>query len=173
MALNIKNLSDPLVCVSAMAVLALPVRVHAAPTINCTQGISFGIFLPICNGTITAQADAASGTNNNGCHSLVGGVIRPGICNVVTTLGTATMNARISFTTTQVQFSNTTGAGLITVDNYRVQTTGGSQVGTHTYSNTLLNPTHTFKVGGRLRFDNAETLGIYNSNFGICVTSVP
>ena len=161
-------------CVSSMAVLAVPSKItRAAPTVNCTQGISFGVFLPQCNGTITVRATAASGTVNNGCHSLVAGVIRAGVCNVVTTLATATMNARITFTTPQVQFSNTTGAGLITLDNYRLQTTGGSQLNTFTYNSTLLNPTHTFKVGGRLRFDNAETLGTYNSNVSICVTSVP
>ncbi|MCI5060572.1 MAG: DUF4402 domain-containing protein [Alphaproteobacteria bacterium] len=163
-----------MVYVSAIAVLAVPARISlAAPTINCTQGINFGVILPSCNGSITARATSASGTNNNGCHSLVSGVIRPGICNAVTTLATATMNARITFTTPQVQFSNTTGAGLITLDNYRIQTGGGSATNTHTFNSALLNPTHTFKVGGRLRFDNAETRGTYNSNVGICVTSVP
>lgn len=161
-------------CVSSLAVLAMPAKiVSAAPTVNCTQNISFGVFLPICNGSITALATPASGTVNNGCHSLIGGVIRPGVCNVVTTLATATMNARITFTTPQVQFSNTMGAGLITLDNYRLETGGGSALNTFTYNSTLLNPTHTFRVGGRLRFDNAETLGTYSSNVSICVTSVP
>lgn len=163
-----------LACISSIAVLAIPSKiVRAAPTISCTQGISFGIFLPLCNGSITVKATAASGTTNNGCHSQVGGVIRPGICNVVTTLATATSNAQITFTTPQVMFSNTTGMGLITLDNYRLQTAGGSQLNTFTYNSTLLNPTHTFKVGGRLRFNNAETLGVYNSNVTICVTLVP
>lgn len=162
------------VCVSSLAVLAVPAKiVKAAPTVNCTQGISFGTFLPVCTGNITVRATPASGTANNGCNSNIGGVIRAGICNVITTLATATMNARITFTTPQVQFSNTTAAGLITLDNYRLETAGGSQLNTFTYNSTLLNPTHTFKVGGRLRFDNAETLGSYNSNVSICVTSVP
>jgi hypothetical protein len=163
-----------LACVSSLAVLAVPSKIlRAAPTINCTQNISFGVFLPLCNGSITVRGTSASGTTNNGCHSLVAGAIRPGVCNVVTTLVTATSNARITFTTPQVQFSNTTGAGLITLDNYRLQTTGGSQLNTFTYNSTLLNPTHTFKVGGRLRFDNGETLGVYNSNVTLCVTLVP
>ena len=161
--------------ISALSVLAVPSKiVSAAITINCTQGISFGVFLPSCNGSITVRATAASGTTNNGCHSLVGGVIRPGICNVVTTaMATATMNARITFTTPMVQFSNTTGAGLITLDNYRLETAGGDVLNTFTYNSTLLNPTHSFKVGGRLRFDNAETLGIYNSSVNIVVTAIP
>ena len=169
-----KSSWDTIVYVSAIAVLAMPVKiVSAAMTVNCTQGISFGTFLPTCNGTITSKATAASGTNNNGCHSLVAGVIRPGVCNVVTTLGTATMNGRITFTTPNVMFSNTMGGGLVTIDNYRIQTAAGSVLNTHTFTSALINPTHTFKVGGRLRFNNAETLGIYNSNFGICVTAVP
>ena len=163
-----------LACVSSLAVLAVPTKVvQAMPTINCPQNISFGVFLPICNGNITVNATSGSSTANNGCHSLVAGAIRPGQCNIVTTLATATMNARITFSTTQVQFSNTAGGGLITLDNYRLQTAGGSQLNTFTYNNTLLNPTHTFKVGGRLRFDNAETLGVYNSSVNIIVTSVP
>ena len=163
-----------LACVSSIAVLAIPSKiVRAAMTVNCTQGISYGVILPLCAGSITVRATAASGTVNNGCHSLVAGVIRPGICHVGTTLGTATMNARLTFTTPQVQFSNTTGGGLITLDNYRLQTAGGSQLNTVTYNSTLINPTHTFKVGGRLRFDNAETLGIYNSSVNIIVTAIP
>lgn len=163
-----------LACVSSLAVLAIPTRMATAmPTINCTQNISFGVILPVCTGSITAQATSGNGTLNNGCHSLVAGAIQPGICSVVTTLATATMNARITFTTPQVQFSNTAGGGLITLDNYRLQTAGGSQLNTFTYNNTLLNPTHSFKVGGRLRFNNAETLGVYNSSVNIIVTSVP
>ena len=110
---------------------------------------------------------------NNGCHSQIGGVIRPAICNIQTTLGTATMDARITFTTPNVQFSNTTAAGLITLDNYLIQTAGGSVLNTHTFNSSLLNPTHTFRVGGRLRFDNAETKGLYNSNVNIVVTAIP
>ena len=162
-------------CVSAIAVMAVPSKiVHAAITINCTQSISFGTILPLCNGNITVQATVASNTANNGCHSLVAGAIRAGVCNVVTTaLPTATENARITFTAPQVQFSNTLGGGLITLDNYRLQTGGGSQLNSFTYNATLLNPTHSFKVGGRLRFDNAETLGNYNSNASIVVTGIP
>ena len=164
-----------IVTVSALAALAIPAkRANAVMTINCTQGVNFGTFLPLCNGTITSRATAASGTINNGCHSLIAGVIRPGICIAQTTaLPTAVSDARITFTTSQVQFSNTGGAGLITLDNYRIQTGGGSQLNTHTFTSALLNPTHTFKVGGRLRFDNAETLGIYNSSVVITVTAIP
>lgn len=164
-----------LACISSIAILAVPSKiVSAAMTVNCTQGISYGIFLPQCNGSITVQATAASGTINNGCHSQVGGVMRAGICNVVTTaLPTATMDARITFTTPNVTFSNTMGAGLITVDNYRLQTGGGSALNTFTYNSTLLNPTHTFKIGGRLRFNNGETLGVYNTNLNLCVTAIP
>lgn len=169
------NSRQALACVSSIAVLAIPSKIaSAAITINCTQGISFGVFLPLCSGTITVRATAASNTINNGCHSQVGGVIRPGICNVITTAApTATMDARITFSTPQVQFSNTMGAGLITLDNYRLQTAGGDQLNTVTYNSTLLNPTHTFKVGGRLRFDSAETLGVYNSSVDIIVTAIP
>ena len=163
-----------LACISSLAVLSAPPKiVHAAPTINCTQGISYGVFLPSCNGEITVRATAASGTINNGCHSQIAGVVRAGMCNAVTTLATATMDARITFTTPQVQFNNTTGAGLITLDNYRIQTAGGSQLNTHTFAATLLNPTHSFRIGGRLRFDATEMLGSYNNNVGICVTSIP
>ena len=113
-------------------------------------------------------------TVNNGCHSLVGGVIRPGVCNVVTTaLATATSNARVSFTGASVAFSNTAGGGLVTIDNYRLETGGGSVLGSFTYNSTLLNPTHSFRVGGRLRFDNGETNGTYNTNFNVCVTAIP
>jgi len=147
--------------------------VSAAPTISCTQNISFGVILPSCDGNITVRGTPASMTVNNGCHSLVAGAIRPAICNVMTTLGTAVSDARITFSTPQVQFSNTTGAGLITLDNYRLQTAGGSQLNTVTYNSTLLNPTHSFRVGGRLRFNDAETLGVYNSNVNIIVTAIP
>lgn len=163
-----------MVCVSALAFLSAPLRIaKAAPTISCSQGISFGIFLPSCNGSITVRATPGSGTMNNGCHSQVGGVVRPAMCNIQTTLGTATMDARITFTTIQVPFSNTLGAGLITLDNYRLQTAGGSQLNTFTYNAALLNPTHNFRVGGRLRFDNAETLGTYNGSVNIIVTAIP
>jgi len=154
---------ETMVCVSAMAVLALPMRpAIAAPTITCTQNISFGVFLPNCNGNITVRGTAGNGTVNNGCHSQIGGVIRPALCNIQTTLVTATMNARVTFTAPNVQFSNTTGAGLITLDNYLIETGGGSVMNTHTFTATLLNPTHNFRVGGRLSFDNAETRGVYN-----------
>ena len=164
-----------LVCVSSLAALAIPARVaHATITINCTQGISFGTILPNCTGNMTVRGTSASGTLNNGCHSLVGGVIRPAICNIVTTvLPTATSNARITFSTVSVQFSNTMGGGQVTLDNYRLETGAGSVLNTHTYASTLLNPTHTFKVGGRLRFDNAETNGTYNSSVNIIVTAIP
>lgn len=164
-----------MVCVSALAVLSMPVRIaNAAITINCTQAINFGAFLPLCNGTITVRGTSASGTINNGCHSQVAGVIRPGICNVVTTANaTATSNARITFTTPNVAFSNANGSGLITLDNYRLETANGSVLNTHTYASTLLNPTHSFKIGGRLRFNNPEPRGTYNSNVGVVVTAVP
>lgn len=163
-----------LVCVSSLASLAAPANVaNAAITINCTQGISFGTILPNCTGNITVRATPASGTANNGCHSLIGGVIRPAICHISTTLATATMNARITFTTALLQFDNATSAGTITLDNYRLQTGAGSQLNTHTYASTLINPTHTFKVGGRLRFNNAEPNGTYSSSVDIIVTSVP
>lgn len=163
-----------IVCISSIAVLAVPSKiVSAAPTVNCTQGISYGIFLPLCDGSITVKATAASGTTNNGCHSQIGGAVNVGICNIATTLATATMDARVTFTAALATFSNTGGGGLITIDNYRLQTAGGSQVNTATYNAALLNPSHSFKVGGRLRFNNAETLGIYNGTTVICVTSIP
>jgi len=170
-----KSSLQTLVCVSSMALLAAHPKVaHAIITINCTQNISFGVILPNCNGSITVQATPGSGTVNNGCHSLVGGVIRPGICNVVTTaMATATSNARVTFTVGSVAFSNTTGGGLITIDNYRLETGAGSVVGSFTYNSTLLNPTHSFRVGGRLQFDNGETNGTYNTNLNVCVTAIP
>jgi hypothetical protein len=169
-----KNYCNNFVYVSALAVLALhPTIVTAAPNISCTQNISFGAFLPNCTGSITVRGTAASGTMNNGCHSVISGAIRPAICNIATTLATATMDARVTFTAPNIQFSNTTGAGLITLDNYRIQTAGGSVINTHTFTNTLLNPSHSFRVGGRLRFDNAETKGTYNGGIDIVVTSIP
>ena len=165
---------EKIICVSAIAAFALPVQtVIAAPTIICTQNISFGIFLPNCNGSITVRGTPGSATMNNGCHSAMGGAIRPAICNIQTTLATATMDARVTFTAPNVQFSNTTGAGLMTLDNFRIQTAGGSVSNTHTFNNSLLNPSHDFRVGGRLRFDNAETKGAYNSGIDIVVTSIP
>lgn len=163
------------VTVSAFAVLSAPIYVaRAAPTINCTRNISFGAFLPLCNGSITVKGTAGSGTMNSGCHSQVGGVIQPAICAVSTTANpTATQNARITFTAANHQFSNTMGGGQITIDNYLIQTAGGSQLNTHTFSGTLLNPTHTFRVGGRLRFNATEPRGSYSSNFNIVVTAVP
>ena len=83
------------------------------------------------------------------------------------------MDARITFTTAMVQFSNTLGAGDVTIDNYRIQTGGGSAINTFTFNAASLDPTHTFKVGGRLRFSNAETKGTYNTNLTITVTSIP
>lgn len=165
-----------MVCVSALAILATSAKpVKAAITINCTQGISFGTILPLCNGRITVRATSGSATANNGCHSLVGGVIRPGICNVVTTaMATATSDARVTFTAApNTMFSNTTGAGLVTLESFRLETAGGSALNAFTYNSTLLNPTHTFKVGGRLRFDLGETVGTYNTNLSVCVTAIP
>jgi hypothetical protein len=168
------NSLKKLIYVSAIAVLALPPSiVQAAPTITCTQDISFGVFLPSCTGSITVKGTPGSGTMNNGCHSALGGVIQPAMCNIQTTLATATMDARVTFTAPDVQFSNSTGAGLVTLDNFRIQTAGGSVMNTHTFTNTLLNPSHPFRVGGRLRFDNAETRGTYNSGIDIVVTSIP
>lgn len=164
-----------MVAVSAIAVIAMPMKIaHAIITINCTQNIGFGTILPNCTGSITVRATAASGTANNGCHTFIGGVIRAGVCNIVETAGgTATMNGRITFTTPAFQFSNTAAAGQVTLDNYRLQTGAGSAVNTFTYNSTLINPTHTFKIGGRLRFDNAETAGTYNSAINVVVTAIP
>lgn len=169
-----KNLPK-LVCVSALALLSVPLKqAHAILTIACSQNISFGTILPSCTGNVTVRATAASGTINNGCHTLVSGAIRPGTCIVSTTaLPLAVSDARITFTTTQVQFSNTAGGGQVTLDNYRLQTGAGSQLNSFTYNRTLVNPTHTFKVGGRLRFDNAEPNGNYSSNVNIIVTAIP
>jgi hypothetical protein len=152
-----------MVCVSAIAVIAAPMRqLQAAPTINCTRPISFGTFLPVCNGSITVRATAGSATVNNGCHSFVAGGVQPAICSVQTTLATALQDARITFTAPQLQF-----------DNYLIQTAGGSQANTHTFSAALLNPTHSFKVGGRLRFSLGEPKGSYSNTINIVVTSVP
>lgn len=165
-----------MVCVSAIALLATSAKTaKAAITINCTQGVDFGVILPLCSGRITVRATSGSGTANDGCHSLVAGVIRPGICNVVTTaMATATSNARVTFTAApNTMFSNTTGAGLVTFESFRLQTGGGSALNVFTYNSTLLNPTHTFKIGGRLRFDLGETVGTYNTNLTLCVTAIP
>ena len=162
-----------MVYVSALALLAPIKMVSAAPTISCTRNISFGRFLPLCNGNITVRASSGSGTANNGCHSLIAGAIRPAVCNIQTTLGTATQDARITFTTNQLAFSNNTGAGLVTLDNFVIETAGGSQAGSHTFTAALLNPTHTFNVGGRLRFDLAEPSGTYSSTLNVVVTSIP
>jgi hypothetical protein len=163
-----------MVCVSAIAVIAAPMRqLQAAPTINCTRPISFGTFLPVCNGSITVRATAGSATVNNGCHSFVAGGVQPAICSVQTTLATALQDARITFTAPQLQFDNNTGAGQVTLDNYLIQTAGGSQANTHTFSAALLNPTHSFKVGGRLRFSLGEPKGSYSNTINIVVTSVP
>jgi len=163
-----------MVCVSAIAVIAVPMmRAQAAPIINCTRPISFGTFLPLCNGSITVRATAASNTVNNGCHSFLAGGIQPAMCNVQTTLGTATQDVRITFTAPQLQFDNASNAGQVTLDNYAIQTAGGSQLNTHTFSAALLNPTHTFKVGGRLRFSNGEPKGSYASTINVVVTAIP
>ncbi|MEM6811808.1 MAG: DUF4402 domain-containing protein [Pseudomonadota bacterium] len=170
MNVNVRSL----VAVSSLAFFAMPIGyANAQVTITCTQNISFGTILPNCTGSITVRATPADGTTNNGCHTLIGGVIRPAICNIITTMVTATMNARITFSTALVQFNNTTAGGQVTLDNYRLQTAGGSQLNTFTYNNTLLNPTHTIKVGGRLRFDAGEANGSYNGGVDIIVTSVP
>ena len=162
-----------LVCVSALAVIAAPLRARAAPTISCTRPMSFGTFLPQCNGTITVRASVGSGTANNGCHSQLGGVVQPAICVIQTTIGTATQDARITFTTTERKFANTQGGGEVTLDGYLIQTAGGSQAGTHTFNAALLDPGHTFNVGGRLRFGSGELAGSYDTTFNIVVTSIP
>ncbi len=162
-----------LICVSALAVIAAPLRLAAAPTITCTRPIGFGRILPLCNATITVRAASGGGTVNNGCHSQVSGVIQPAVCVVQTSLGVATQDARITFAATQTQFDNTHGAGLVTLDNYLIQTAGGSQPNSHTFNAGLLNPTHTFNVGGRLRFGAGEAAGSYNTTFNIIVTSIP
>lgn len=155
--------------------MAVPIRqAYAVLTITCPQNISFGTILPACTGNITVRATAGDGTINNGCHTLVAGAIQAGTCIASTTaLPVAASNARITFTTTQVQFSNTGGAGQVTLDNYRLQTAGGSQLNSFTYNSTIVNPTHTFKVGGRLRFNNAEPNGNYSNSVNIIITAVP
>lgn len=163
-----------MVSISLLAFMTAPFRASlAAPTINCTQGFDFGAFLPLCNGQITVKATAGNGTVNNGCHSLVSGAIQPAICNIQTTLGVATKDARITFTTASHSFDNTGGMGDITIDNLAIQTAGGSQLNSHTFAASLLNPTHTFKVGGRLSFSNNEPKGKYQSSINIVVTSIP
>ena len=166
---------ETMVCVSAIAVLSIPSRAAiAAPTVNCTQNIDFGTFLPSCTGNITIKGTVGNGTMNNGCHSQISGVIHPAVCNIQTTLATATMNARITFVTASLAFGNGTAGDLITLDNYRIETAGGSAINTHTFNASLLNPTHTFRVGGRLRFGAGEARGSYsNGGPSICVTSVP
>ena len=161
------------VCVSAFAVLSFPHQtVLAAPTINCTQGVSYGRIIPNCTGNITVRATSGSGTVNNGCHTLVSGVIRPGLCTIQTTLGTATMDARITFTRGSLQFNNG-ASGLVTYDQYLIQTPSGSKLNTHTFNAALLNPSHNFKIGGRMRFGSNEPSGTYSSNIQVVVTSIP
>ncbi len=162
-----------MVYVSAIAVIAAPrFTAMAAPTVNCTRNISFGRIIPLCNGSITVRGTSASNTINNGCHSLVVGAIQPAICSVQTTLGVATQDVRVTFTSPQRQFAGS-GGGQVTLDNYRIQTASGSAVNSYTFSAALLDPKHTFKVGGRLRFGSNEASGSYSSNISIVVTSIP
>jgi hypothetical protein len=163
------------VLVSALALAAAPfVPANATMTISCTRGISFGRIVPSCAGTITVRGTASSVTINNGCHSLVGGAIRPGICTIRTTAQpTATENARITFLTAALAFSNG-ASGTVTLDNYRIQlASGGSTTNTHTFNSGLLDPAHSFRVGGRMRFGAAEPVGSYSSSLSIVVTAIP
>lgn len=162
-----------MVYVSAIAVLAAPLRVSlAAPTISCSRGISFGRFIPQCNGTITVNGTVNNVTANNGCHSAVIGAPQAGICTAHTTIGTAVQDVRITITAPQLQFNNG-GGGQVTLDNYRIQTAGGSAINTATFNAALLNPDHTFRVGGRLRFKGTEPSGSYSGALNIVVTSIP
>jgi hypothetical protein len=169
-----KPSGDIKVLVSALALFSSPMRsAVAAATIACTRGIDFGRIVPSCAGSITVRATSASNTINNGCHSLVGGAIQPGICSIQTTVGpTATMDALVNFSVGSVTFNNGF-SGTVTLDNFRIQTAGGDVLNSFTFPSALLNPTHIFKVGGRLRFGAAEPVGSYNSNFNIVVTSIP
>ncbi len=162
------------VCVSVCAVMAVTQNVVlAAPTISCSRDISFGRILPNCNGNITVKATASSGTVNNGCHTLIAGAIQPAICTVATTLATAAQNVRVTFSRASVTFSNSVGAGRVTYDQYLIQTASGSQANTHTFAAALVNPSHVFKVGGRLRFSNPEPAGTYDGTLQIIITSIP
>jgi hypothetical protein len=170
----LRPLPGVMICVSAIAVFAVPYRMAmAAPTITCSRGISFGRLLPGCDGSITVRATAGSATVNNGCHSLISGAIRPAICTVRTTIAMATQDVRVTFTGAQLQFNNSVGVGGVTLDNYTIQTVGGSQLNSHTFNAAVLNPAHTFNVGGRLRFSAGEPVGSYNSSLNIVVTSIP
>lgn len=82
------------------------------------------------------------------------------------------MDARITFTRANLQFNNGV-SGQVTYDQYLIQTAGGSAANTHTFNAGLLNPSHSFKVGGRMRFDSNEPSGTYSSNIQIVVTSIP
>lgn len=166
--------SKALVYVSAFAVFACPVRpLVAAPTISCTRGISFGTFLPVCNGEIIVRGSAASGTVNNGCHSQISGPILPARCQIQTTIGIATQDIRVTFPTASVQFANGGGGGQVTLDSYLIETAGGSAAGSYTFAASIVNPTHSFNVGGRLRFNANEPSGSYSSSMNVVITSIP
>ena len=162
-----------MVSISALAIISLPITTaRAVVTINCARGINFGRILPQCNGKIVVHATTGSNTTNDGCHSLVGGAIQNAICTAQTTiLPTATQDVRVTFS--GAPFSNTAGQGQVTLDNYRLRAGAGSVQNTHTFNASLLNPTHSFRVGGRLRFNAAEPVGSYSSTFNITVTSIP
>ena len=172
MALDTKQVL--MVCVSVGAVLASPKPIAlAAPTISCSRNISFGRIIPNCTGSVTVRATAGSGTINSGCHSLISGAIQPAICTAQTTIGVATQDVRVTFTRGNLPFSNTGGFGQVTYDQFLIQTAGGSQLNTHTFSAALLNPSHVFRVGGRLRFNDNEPSGTYNGSIQVVVVSIP
>ena len=162
------------VLVSAVAFLSMPARAAmAAPTISCTRNITFGRIIPLCNGTITVRGTAASNTANNGCHSQVMASPMPAICTIGTTLATAASDVRITFASPAVTMDNQVGAGQVTLDNYLIQTAGGSQLNAYTFNASSINPNHVFRVGGRLRFGLGEPSGSYSTSFQVIVTAIP
>lgn len=163
-----------MICVSTAAVMSVvrPTAL-AAPTIGCSRNLSYGRLIFSCDGNVTVRATAGSATLGNGCHSLVSGAIQPAICTIQTTLGVATQNARVTFSQGNLIFNNTGGGGQVTYDQYRIQTAGGSQLNSYTFDASDLNPSHSFRVGGRLRFNSNEPSGTYNGYIQITVTSIP
>lgn len=166
--------SKATVLVSTVAVLSMSARAAmAAPTISCTRNISFGRIIPLCNGTITVRGTAASNTVNNGCHSQVMAAPMPAICTISTTQATAVSDVRVTFSSPAVTMDNQVGAGQVTLDNYLIQTAVGSQANTYTFTAGDVDPTHVFRVGGRLRFGLSEPSGSYSTTFQVVVTAIP